>query len=530
MPNNNSDINPPQAPKTTGQSFVSVGRASISHAFKPPVPQTDKTAAPAPPKSSLEVGFVVKAQDYLLYLEGLPSVKIEDIIKSENGGRALVTALDHEKIEALMLDRQRPAPGESFTIDFSGIKIPPEVRLLGRAINPLGKAIDGKGGFPQSAEKINFGVVAPGVDSRKIISEQLYTGISVIDTLLPIGKGQRELIFGEPRSGKSAFLLDVILNQKGKSIICIYVAIGKAEIDVKKFINDLADEGGLSYSVIIAATSSESAPLISIAPAVGCSVAEFFVNSGRSVLMIFDDLGLHAKYLREIGLLSGRVPGRESYPADIFFAHSHLIERAGNFNQKAGNSSITLLPVIETDIENFTALIPTNIMSQTDGHILFSSSLRAQGQYPAIDPEKSVTRVGHQTQRPIHKILADKIRSLIAEYHELERYGRFGSELTPETQKLLKLGSIAMEFLKQEHLIRIDPTIQILLLSLLFTPFFDNKDLEFVRNNKTKILSFLRESPEFKIIGNKILTISLDNLIENMNQNISALEKACQTK
>src|SRR3989344_3729067 len=486
--------------------------------------------SPAIPTQSPEVGFVVKAQDYLLYLEGLPSVKIDDIIVSAQGGRAIVTALDNEKIEALMLDRQRPAPGEVFSLVATGLLIPNQLRLLGRTINPLGAPLDGLGVLPFSNEEINFGLVAPGVDSRKIISDQLYTGITVVDSLLPIGKGQRELVFGEPRSGKGAFLLDIILNQKGKSVICIYIGVGKAEIDVKKIVNSLKAEGGLAYSIIIAATSSDSAPMIAIAPSVGLSVAEFYAKQGRDVLIIIDDLGLHAKYLREIGLLSGRVPGRESYPADIFFAHSHLIERAGNFNQKAGNSSITLLPVIETDIENFTALIPTNIMSQTDGHILFSSSLRAQGQYPAIDPEKSVTRVGHQTQRPIHKILGDKIRSLIAEYHELERYGRFGSELTPETQKLLKLGSIAMEFLKQEHLIRIDPTIQILLLSLLFTPFFDNKDLEFVRNNKTKILSFLRESPEFKIIGNKILTISLDNLIENMNQNISALEKACQTK
>ncbi|OGG32435.1 hypothetical protein A3I51_02600 [Candidatus Gottesmanbacteria bacterium RIFCSPLOWO2_02_FULL_38_8] len=479
---------------------------------------------------AVEVGFVVKAQDYLFYLEGLPSVRIEDIIISEKGVRAIVSALDHEKIEALMLDRERPSPGDSFTIDKTGIHLPPQVRLIGRAINPLGVPIDGKGSFQMGEEKINFGVIAPGVSSRRIISDQLYTGITMVDTLLPIGKGQRELIFGEPRSGKASFLLDIILNQKGKSIICLYVAIGKAEIDVKKFINDLSAEGGLSYSVVIAATSSDGAPLISIAPSVGCSVAEYFVKSGHDVLMIFDDLGLHAKYLREIGLLSGRVPGRESYPADIFFAHSHLVERAGNFNEKWGNASITLLPIIETDMENFTALIPTNIMSMTDGHILFSASLRSQGQYPAIDPERSVTRVGHQTQRPLHKVLADKIRSLIAIYHELERFGRFGSELTPETQKLLKLGMIAIELLKQEQLERIDPSIQIILLSLLFSPFFDDKDLEFVRKNKSKILRYFRDSPEAKLIGNKILTIDLDSLLDNLKQSLPNLEKACRTE
>ena len=485
--------------------------------------------APQIPIQSGEVGFIVKAQDYLLYLEGLPSVKIDDIIVSSQGGRAIVTALDNEKIEALMLDRQRPTPGEVFSLVNSGLLIPNQLKLLGRTINPLGIPLDGLGHLPFSTEEINFGLVAPGVDSRKIISDQLYTGITVVDTLLPIGKGQRELVFGEPRSGKGAFLLDIILNQKGKSVICIYVAVGKAEIDVKKIVNSLKSEGGLTYSIIIAATSSDSAPLISIAPSVGLSVAEFYARQGREVLIIIDDFGLHAKYLREIGLLSGRVPGRESYPADIFYAHSHLVERAGNFNIKWGNASITLLPVIETDLENFTALIPTNIMSMTDGHILFSAGVRSLGQYPAIVPERSVTRVGHQTQRPLHKILADRLRSLLAEYHELERFGRFGSELTPETQKLLKTGSVAIELLKQEQLKRIEPVIQILLLSLLFTPFFDNKDLEFVKNKKGKIIDFLKVSPEIKTIGDKLLTITLDKLIESLTQNLPLLEKACQT-
>ena len=490
-------------------------------------------SGPAPQNTSgtdrREVGFVVKAQDYLIYLEGLPSIKIDDIILSRTGSKALVTALDNEKVEALMLDRERPSPGDQFSATQKGILIPAQSRLLGRTINPLGVPLDGQNSIPFSDETIDFGIVAPGVDSRKIISDQLYTGITMVDTLLPIGKGQRELLFGEPRSGKGSFLLDVILNQRGKSVICIYVAVGKAEIDIKKLVNSLTQEGGMSYTVIIAATSSDSAPLISIAPSVGLSIAEYFVKNGRDVLMVIDDLGLHAKYLREIGLLSGRVPGRESYPADIFFAHSHLVERAGNFNNKWGNAAITLLPVIETDLENFTALVPTNIMSMTDGHIFFSAQARSQGQYPAIIPERSVTRVGHQTQRPLHKILADRVRSLIANFHELESYGRFGSELTTETLKLLKSGNIALELFKQEHLIRIDQNIQILLLALLFTSFFDNKDLEFVKTNKDKIITFMRDSAEFKLVGEKMLTISLEELLESMNKNLPLLDKACAT-
>src|SRR3989344_4065195 len=215
---------------------------SVQTDSSPSAPAPVPAPAPAPAQTQTasrdtsEVGFVVKAQDYLLYLEGLPSVQIQDIISSENGGRAIVTALDHEKIEALMLDRQRPTPGDSFRVDRTGIRLPLQVRLMGRAFNPLGVPIDGKGNFQLGNEKINFSQIAPGVNSRRIISEQLYSGVTMVDTLLPIGKGQRELIFGEPRSGKSTFLLDMILNQRGKSIICIYVAIGKSEIDVKKFI------------------------------------------------------------------------------------------------------------------------------------------------------------------------------------------------------------------------------------------------------------------------------------------------------
>lgn len=485
-----------------------------------------------PPKSSkppIEVGFVVKAQDYLIYIEGLPSAKIGDTIVTRNGSKALVNALEGNKIEALMLDKERPAPGDTLTVDAEGIVVPFDFKLLGRTINPLGIPIDGKGGFPTSGEKVNLEVVAPGIAGRRIISDQLFTGITMVDTLLPIGKGQRELVFGEPRSGKSSFLMDVILNQKGRNVICVYVAIGKSEVAIKKFSDGLAQEGGANYTIIIAATSSDSAPLISIAPLIGCSVAEHFLKKGRDVLLIFDDLGMHAKYLREIGLLSGRVPGRESYPADIFYAHSHMVERAGNFNQNYGNASITLLPVIETDLENFSNLIPTNVMSMTDGHLLFSASLRSQGQYPSIYPDRSVTRVGHQTQRPLHRVLADKTRSLLADYHEMERYGRFGSELTSQTQLLLKRGMLATELLKQEPYQRIEPTAQILLLSLLFTPFFDNKDIEFVRKNKNKIISYLMESPEFKIIGDKSLTYDLPTLLENMKSNLSGLEKQCQS-
>lgn len=475
-----------------------------------------------------EIGFLTASQDYLLYIEGLPSARVNDVIVSSSGNRALVTGLTSTRIEALMLDKLRPAPGEIFTLEEGGLRLPLGVALLGRTINPLGQPLDGKAGFPPSGKKTDLDAVAPGIAARKIIDMQLYTGITMVDTLLPLGKGQRELIFGEPRSGKSSFLLDIIINQKNKNTICIYTALGRSEVDVKRFTKRIGETGAQKYTTIIAATSSDSAPLIAIAPSVACAIAEHFVLGGWDVLLIFDDFGAHAKYLREIGLLSGRIPGRESYPADIFYAHSHLVERAGNFNETYGNASITLLPVIETDLENFTNLIPTNVMAMTDGHLLFSASLRAQGLYPAIDPDRSVTRVGHQTQKPLHKLLADKIRSLLADFHELERYGRFGSELTAQTQVILKQGTLATELLKQEAGQFIDPLVQILLLSLIFTAFFNNRDVEFVRAHKEKIIKTLSTHQYFSQIKVMVGKDDFAGLILFVNDGIRYLEEACQ--
>jgi F-type H+-transporting ATPase subunit alpha len=477
---------------------------------------------------SKEVGYVVSAQDYLLNIEGLPSASVNDIVVSENGARALVNIIERDRVEALMLDPDRPRPGESFTLTGSKLTIPLHVNLLSRAINPLGTPIDKKGKFPPGGVEVDLDVVAPGIADRAIVSEQLFTGITVIDTLLPIGKGQRELMFGEPRSGKSSFMLDIIHNQKGENKICIYAAIGRADIDVQRFIEQLEKTEASKYTIVLAATSSDSAPLISVAPSIACSLAEHYRNQGQNVLLILDDLGTHSKYLREIGLLSGRTPGRESYPPDIFYQHSRLVERAGNFNEHFGSGSITLLPVIETDLENFTGLIPTNVMSMTDGHLLFSAALRAGGQYPAIEVDRSVTRVGRQTQSLIHKILSDKVRSLIADFHELERYGRFGAELTSETQTTIKRGSVITELLRQEPLEKIEPKVQILLLSLVFTGFFDTKDIEFVRCNKSNIIRALGEKKELETLKKQIDTVKLDELIENLKQYKNVVEASCQ--
>lgn len=476
-------------------------------------------------KTKKEVGFVVSTQDYIVNIQGLPSAKLYDIVTTKNGGRALVSALSRDKVEALMLDSDRPKPGDYLELTGEGLRLPLSYNMFGRVITPLGKPLDGKAILPPGGDVLDLDIVAPGIDAREVVNDQFYTGITMIDTLIPIGIGQRELILCEPRSGKEQFFLDVILSQKGRNKVCIYAAVGRSMVEVRRFAEDIEKYGAKDYTIIVAATSEESAPIITIAPSVALAIAEYHRNLGKQVLLIVDDLATHSKYAREFSLLAGRVPGRESYPADIFYQHSSLVERAGRFNDHYHSGSVTLLPVIETNIENFTSLIPTNVMSMTDGHVLFSANLRAQGKYPAIEPDRSVTRVGRQTQKFIHKVLSDKVRLLLAEYHELERYGRFGSELSQETQKKIKRGKVAEELLQQQPLTSIGPEVQIMLLTLVYAGFFDTKELDWVREKKDKVIKILAENQTYREMAGGVMKMKFDDLVEQLKANLKPIEE-----
>jgi F-type H+-transporting ATPase subunit alpha len=490
----------------------------------------DKTANER--KLREEVGIVIETEDYLTYLEGLPSARVNDLVKSKEGARGLVYGLDREKIEVLMLDPNQPKPGELFCLEPNGLKLRIDEELLGRVISPLGDPMDGRHKISGSGTQIFLDVKALGLEYREIITQQVETGISLVDTLLPIGRGQRELIYGEPRSGKSSFIVDTIINQKDRNIVCIYAAIGKSEIDIKRLVQDVEKAGGREYTVVIAATSNVPAPIIFITPSVAMAIADWFREQGRHVLIFLDDLGTHAKYLREMSLLNRRTPGRESYPGDVFYQHAHILERAGNFNEKGGGGSVTLLPVIETDLDNFTALIPTNLMASTDGHLLFSANLRAEGRNPAIDADRSVTRVGRQTQLLLHKLLADKIRRLLIDFEELRRFSRFGAEVSEETQLAIKKGYIMQELLRQEPLQKIDRLVQMQYLGLIFTSFFDAKDLAFLLANKKIILSTIEQDTGFRQLREEmernIEHMELDAFINQLSGQVQTLEKACQ--
>jgi len=443
-------------------------------------------------KQNNERATVISAKDYLIYLEGVPSAAINDVLVDEKGGRALVMSLEDKEVEAVMLDSSRPLPGDIFKTSDTGINVHLSDKLLGRVFNPLGEILDNKAPLEVSLEPMELEVVASGIGARSMITQQLVTGFSTIDVLVPIGIGQRELIVGEPRSGKATFILDTIINQKGTDTICIYAVLGKPVGEIKHITELLRQRNALDYSIIVATSSADPSPLIAVCPQVAFAIADFFRNQGKKVLLVLDDLGMHGKHIREMSLLSGKTPGRESYPGDIFYQHAHLMERAGNFNEKAGSGSITLLPVIQTSLDSLTDLIPTNLMSSTDGHLFFSSSLRSQGYYPSIDIPASVTRVGHQTQNVLFKQIAHMTKQSLADYRNLERFSRFSSELNIVSQQKLKRGAVIQELLRQNVHEKLELLDQLALLSLVFIAFFDNKDLSKIRAEKPALLKVIQ--------------------------------------
>lgn len=474
-----------------------------------------------------EIGYVIENKDFLVYLDGFPTIQIDDMVESENGLRGWVNSLLEDKIEVLMLDEGQISPGQSFKKLPQVLSISCGDYLLGRAINPLGVPIDGKSLSlkTKSSTFLDLEQQARGIQSRRFITDQFLTGISLIDMLIPIGKGQRQLVIGDAHSGKTSFLIDLIVNQKSKNTVCIYASIGKHISAVKDLIDVLKANKALPYTIVIAATSMDPAPLIFLTPKTAFSLAEYFQKQGKDVLVILDDLGIHAKLYREMSLLAGKAPGRESYPGDIFYQHAHLIERAGNFRQESGGGSITALPVIELNLTDFTTYIPTNLMAMTDGHFLFKATLHAIGQRPAIDLSLSVSRVGRQTQDMLSNHLSQRIRQILSQAQELETISRFSAELPPQTQLILIQKALIQQALTQEFLTNIAKEIQIILLALVLTSFLPAKGVEFFQKNKKNIINAFISEPQLVQIVKSIPNIQDERqLIKMLEDNAQVLE------
>jgi len=478
------------------------------------------------PELEKEIGLVRSTKHYLASVEGLPSARIHDIIVNEDGGRALVTSLSHDAVEVMMLDPIDVRPGQRFTLHERSNQISVGEHLFGRVVNALSDPIDGRGGFPPKNAPLVLEADAGDLAGRAPITEQLVSGFGMIDTVLPVGKGQRQLLMGSVRSGTDAFCREVIHNQANTGMVCIYTVVGKPATYVRRLADTLfADEAARTYATIIASSADDLAPQIAITPAIALYVAERFCAEGRDVLLILDDLYTHAKYLREIALLEGRLPGRDSYPGDIFYQQAHLIERAGNFS---GKGSITLLPVLQTDLESYTDLIMTNIMGTTDGHLSFSASRYAQGVFPPVSEDKSVTRVGKHTQTIVQKQLSTAVTSLLADAGEQERFTQFGAQVSDATKAVIAMGQNMRVLLNQQAGERVDVATQSILLSLIFTSFTSDKDEAFFEKNAAALRKGIMEKKEFAELRKRVHTEqNFDAFLKHVEKALPAIIALC---
>ena len=399
--------------------------------------------------SLADTGTVIQVGDGIARIYGLEQCMANELLELEGGVYAMALNLDADSVGAVMLGSDENVK-EGDTVKRTGkvVSVPVGEAMLGRVVNALGQPIDGKGSI--EAEDIRpIESPAPGIIERKSVNEPLQTGIKAIDSMIPIGRGQRELIIGDRQTGKTAIALDTIINQKDTDVVCIYVAIGQKRSTVARIVDTLQKAGAMEYTVVVAATASELAPLQYIAPYAGCTIGEYFMQKGKHALIIYDDLSKHAVAYRAMSLLLHRPPGREAYPGDVFYLHSRLLERAAHLSPEKGGGSLTALPIIETQAGDVSAYIPTNVISITDGQIFLETELFNSGIRPAVNPGISVSRVGGSAQIKAMKKVAGSIKLAYSQYRELQSFSQFGSDLDADTKARLAKGERIVEVLKQ---------------------------------------------------------------------------------
>ena len=398
-----------------------------------------------------EVGTVVLVGDGIASVYGLRNCMSTELLEFEDGSVGLAQNLENDTVSvAILSDKNDIREGTKVKRTGTVLSIPVGESFLGRVVNPLGEPIDGKGPiFGEARRPVE--AEAPGIIERQSVSTPLQTGIKAIDYMIPIGRGQRELIIGDRQTGKTEIAIDTIINQKDKNVICIYVAIGQKATSVVSLVADLVREGAMAYTIVVSATAAESAPVQYIAPYSGCAMAEYFREQGKDVLIIYDDLSKHAVAYRALSLLIRRPPGREAYPGDVFYLHSRLLERAACVSPEFGGGSITALPIVETQAGDVSAYIPTNVISITDGQIFLETEMFHSGIIPAINPGISVSRVGGSAQVKAMKKVSGELKLLYSQYRELQAFAQFGSDLDADTRARLHLGERIVEVLKQDR-------------------------------------------------------------------------------
>ena len=453
---------------------------------------------------TVDSGTIIQIGDGIARVYGLDDCMEGELLEFPNDVYGMALNLEQDNVGCVLLGSEEGIKeGDVVKRSNKIAQVPVGDELIGRVVNSLGEPIDGKG--PINTGKTRpIEVPAPSILERSSVNEPLQTGIKAIDSMIPIGRGQRELIIGDRQTGKTAIATDTILNQKGKDVICIYVAIGQKQSTVAHIANTLTEMGAMDYSIIVSSSASESAPLQYLAPYAGCSMGEYFMHQGKDVLIIYDDLSKHAVAYRTMSLLLKRPPGREAYPGDVFYIHSRLLERAAKLSKELGGGSLTALPIIETLAGDISAYIPTNVISITDGQIFLESDLFYSGQRPAVNAGVSVSRVGGNAQIKAMKQVSGTLRLELAQYRELAAFSQFGSDLDNDSKKRLEKGKRLTEVLKQDQYKPMDVEKQIMILYAAVNDFLSDIDVKDIKKFESEFLEY--SDTHYRELMKKILT------------------------
>ncbi len=453
-----------------------------------------------------EVGKVLTVGDGIARIYGLDNVQAGEMVEFDDGSKGMALNLESDNVGVVIFgDDRKIKEGDTVKRTGSIVDVPVGKDLLGRVVDGLGNPIDGKGNLNDKAQRKRVEVKAPGIIPRQSVSEPMQTGLKAIDSLIPIGRGQRELIIGDRQTGKTAVAIDTIINQKEinesndekKKLYCVYVAIGQKRSTVAQIVKTLEDAGAMKYTTIVSATASDSAPLQFLAPYTGCTIGEYFRDNGMHALIIYDDLSKQAVAYRQMSLLLRRPPGREAYPGDVFYLHSRLLERAAKLSDANGGGSLTALPIIETQAGDVSAYIPTNVISITDGQIFLETELFNQGIRPAVNVGLSVSRVGSAAQTKAMKKVAGSIKLELAQYREMAAFAQFGSDLDASTQKLLNRGSKLTEILKQNQYSPLKVAEQVIAVFSGVRGFLDDVELNKIKSFETGLIEKIKsDKPE----------------------------------
>lgn len=460
----------------------------ISAIIQQQIENFDKTA------TSIEVGTVLEVGDGIARVYGLDSVAAGELVEFPDGTTGMALNLEEDNVGVVIFGSDRNIKeGDEVKRTERIAEVPVGDALLGRVVNPLGEPIDGKGPL-DTKETRRVEVIAPGIVTRKSVHEPMMTGLKAVDAMVPVGRGQRELIIGDRQTGKTAIAIDTIINQKETDVICIYVGIGQKRSTMAQIVQKLADHGAMEYTIIVSATASEPAPLQFLAPYSGVTMGEFFRDTGKHVLCIYDDLSKQAVAYRQLSLLLRRPPGREAFPGDVFYLHSRLLERACKLNERFGSGSLTALPVIETQAGDVSAYIPTNVISITDGQIFLGTELFNSGIRPAINVGLSVSRVGGAAQVKAMKKVAGTLRLDLAQYREKEAFAQFGSDLDKATQSQLHRGQRLVEVLKQPQYQPMNWVDMVLIIFAATNGYLDPYPVSVVNKFETEFLAYMKST------------------------------------